>query len=198
MPETGYTPTQPTGPASTPTYVETSPGSGTQHNWWVVQDSNGAIGVQNTPPGYNAVHYEYIDAAATLAELLSDPADSTLLFQAAKDVGATDNQIVGLMHQLDSGAIVNGTPNYVYIGPDSTGNQSSAGGDKGSISTKTGSEAVSSPIVSPPSVSVPSGDLGAVAAIWNWLTTPANWLRILEYIAGALLLYLGIKELAES
>ena len=34
-----------------------------------------------------------------------------------------------------------------------------------------------------------------VAAIWQWLTTGSNWVRILEYVGGAVLIYIGIKGL---
>lgn len=36
---------------------------------------------------------------------------------------------------------------------------------------------------------------GVASGIWEWVTTPANWLRILKYIAGAVLIFFGLKEL---
>jgi hypothetical protein len=37
-----------------------------------------------------------------------------------------------------------------------------------------------------------------LAAIWSWLTTPAKWLRILEFVAGAVLIHLALKSLTGS
>ena len=39
------------------------------------------------------------------------------------------------------------------------------------------------------------GTAGLVGGIWYWLTTAKNWVRVLEYLGGAILLYLGIKGL---
>lgn len=38
---------------------------------------------------------------------------------------------------------------------------------------------------------------GAVAAsdIWTWLTTPAHWVRIGEYVAGAVLIFMALREM---
>ena len=33
---------------------------------------------------------------------------------------------------------------------------------------------------------------GVIGSIWQWMTTASNWVRILEYIGGALLIYLGL------
>lgn len=35
----------------------------------------------------------------------------------------------------------------------------------------------------------------AIAGIWSWLTTASHWLRILEFVGGAVLVYLAVKGL---
>lgn len=35
----------------------------------------------------------------------------------------------------------------------------------------------------------------AIAAVWSFLTAPSSWLRILKYLAGAILIFFGLKEL---
>ena len=57
-----------------------------------------------------------------------------------------------------------------------------------------GSEAVPSNIIPSPSVSgVQLPDI--FGGIWEWLTTASNWVRIGEYVGGAVLIYLAIKGL---
>ncbi|MGN6867084.1 MAG: hypothetical protein ACTHMY_01645 [Solirubrobacteraceae bacterium] len=41
------------------------------------------------------------------------------------------------------------------------------------------------------------GGAGVAVAIWEWLTTASHWVRVLEYVGGAVLIYLGIKGLAD-
>jgi len=36
-----------------------------------------------------------------------------------------------------------------------------------------------------------------LAAIWEWLRTASHWVRILEFVGGAVLVYLAVKGLAE-
>jgi hypothetical protein len=36
---------------------------------------------------------------------------------------------------------------------------------------------------------------GAISSIWGTLTTPATWLRIAEFVGGAVLLFIAIKSL---
>lgn len=40
--------------------------------------------------------------------------------------------------------------------------------------------------------------LSGVASLYNFVTDPHNWIRLAEFIAGAFLLFLSIKALAES
>jgi hypothetical protein len=40
-----------------------------------------------------------------------------------------------------------------------------------------------------------AGGAGIAAGIWSWLTTASNWVRIGEYVGGAILIYLAIKGL---
>jgi hypothetical protein len=36
----------------------------------------------------------------------------------------------------------------------------------------------------------------ALAGIWEWLTTASHWVRIAEYIGGAVLIYIAVRQLA--
>lgn len=40
------------------------------------------------------------------------------------------------------------------------------------------------------------GGAAVAAEIWAWLTTPGNWIRLLEFVAGAVFIFWGVKQLA--
>lgn len=57
-------------------------------------------------------------------------------------------------------------------------------------------------IISPASLTAQTvgslNPLSGVASLYNFVTDPHNWIRLAEFIAGAFLLFLSIKALAES
>lgn len=87
-----------------------------------------------------------------------------------------------LLSSIDHGFLSKGQP--IVVNP---AGQVPSSGD--SPTSQQGSEATAGGI----NVSVPGADIAA--GIWQWLTTASNWVRILEYVGGAILLYLGIKGL---
>ncbi len=52
-------------------------------------------------------------------------------------------------------------------------------------------------LVNVPVASGQAGDVAAVlAAIWDFLTTPVNWLRILEFVGGTVLVYMALHSMS--
>lgn len=92
----------------------------------------------------------------------------------------------GLMQAVDAGSI--GLKGATYEDIPGTV-QPGAPSSQAPGSAASGSEAVPAGI----NVSIPGANIAA--DIWQWLTTASNWVRILEYVGGAVLLYLGIKGL---
>lgn len=87
-----------------------------------------------------------------------------------------------LLSSIDHGFLSKGQPIVV----NSQGQVPSSGD---SPTSQQGSEATSAGI----NVSVPGANIAA--GIWQWLTTASNWVRILEYVGGAVLIYMGIRAL---
>ena len=93
---------------------------------------------------------------------------------------ATSTQISAIVQAIDSGSIMQGGL-FVGVPVSQKPGQTLPGyGQKPSAS-----EAV------PAGLSLPD----VFGQIWQWLTTPSKWLKILEALGGAVLIYLGIKEL---
>ncbi len=74
-------------------------------------------------------------------------------------------------------------------------NQATSGGAVQSGAAAVGS-AASSAAGAIGSALNPLGDVAAVlSAIWDFLTTPAKWLRVLEFIAGTVLVYMALHSM---
>lgn len=115
---------------------------------------------------------------------------STRLGQAMSQLGSLINPVQqsGLMQAVDSGSIALKGATYEDI-PASI--QPGAPSSEAPGSATSGSEAVASNIIPSPSISATS----LLGTIWGWLTAASNWVRVLEYVGGAVLVYLGIKGL---
>lgn len=42
------------------------------------------------------------------------------------------------------------------------------------------------------------GGAGVAAAIWQWLRTGSNWIRILEYVGGAVLIFFALRSVVAT
>lgn len=145
--------------------------------WWVVRDTNGAVGLQAAKPAGNALKSVFIGSADTLNELVTN--FSTAISNAIGSIGATPKQQATLIAELDSGAAINGAKRWLYVG-----NATPSGGTPGQLPvtsdapTKIGSEAVGTSVI--------PGTTGIVNAISN--ISPPNILGVL----GNLGLWKGI------
>ncbi len=162
--------------------------------WWFIQDPNGTIGLVQGPPPTNALSAIYVATAANYQALENNDAGAVGAAQAklAALPGDTTKQISARVQQLDAGAGAAGATSSsgVYEGLkslliDTAGNATS------NVSTALTGDAA--PVTSTPNVLT---GLDAVSAIWEWHTTPSKWVRILEYVGGAVAIYLAIKGLA--
>lgn len=84
--------------------------------------------------------------------------------------------------------------------------ESYSGGGYGEaqVQAKGGTKAITAskiPLVGPvigaaeSAASTASDTASAIGDIFTWLTTPSNWLKILKFIGGAVLVFLALKEL---
>jgi hypothetical protein len=164
--------------------------------WWFVQDLNGAIGLVKGRPPANVLAAIPIATAANFQELGNNHAQALANAQAklAKLSGVSESQIQVLVTQLDQGAGAHYTTTNsgTYEGLTSLFVGSDA--DKNAVSSNVGTNLIGDAQQSAPDVSATSA-LGAISGIWNWLTTASNWVRILEYVGGAVLIYMGLKGL---
>lgn len=94
-----------------------------------------------------------------------------------------------LVSSIDHGFLSNGQPIVVS----SNGQVPSSGNNPQS---QQGSEAVGTSLIPGTSGIVNSLSAIDVSGIWQWLTTPANWVRIGEYVGGAVLIFIAIKGFA--
>lgn len=99
----------------------------------------------------------------------------------------TPVQQSGLIQSSDVGSLEQGRSFIAIPASQTPGQTNPALGQAASSS-----EAVFSPIIPTPSLSTST----LLSGIWSFLTAPSTWVRILEYIGGAVLLYIGIHELA--
>jgi hypothetical protein len=156
------------------------------NGWWVVKDTNGAVGLlKGNNPGSNATSSVYIGAADTLSGLVVH--FSTAISTAIAKVGASPTQQSALIAQLDSGAAQNGARSFLFEGPDvKPGTNAGVSSD---APTNISSEAVSA------GINVPDPVAGVLGGIWTALTNPSNWLRGLEILGAVVAIYLGIRSL---
>ncbi len=161
--------------------------------WYAVRDTNGAIGLQSTPPGGNALKSIAIGEANTLNDLVAN--FSTKLATALGQIGGTASQQASLIAELDSGAALNGAKRFLYVGPSSTPGGKGANGVSSDAPTKIGSEAVGTSVI--------PGTTGIVNALSNisagsFLGVLANlgfWKGIGLVLAGVLILVFAALEL---
>jgi hypothetical protein len=178
--------------------------------WWLLQDTDtGYVGLAKltspsatTTPVVPAGVRSQFNAGATdyfQATFLGSNINGSKIGHTISTVssfwGATKEQWQALIDSIDVGAIFQGSTS-VAAGPSTgPGASSTPAGQKSGLKPS-GSGAVPDTNVDPlANVSV-SNPLDAIGDIFTWLTTPANWLKILEAIAGAIAIYLGIKSLA--
>lgn len=161
------------------------------NEWWLVQTTNGAIGLIKGKPPTNAISSIFIASADNIAGLENNHAQAVgnALGKLGSFHGVSQNQLNVLNTQIDHGAGLSSDLSWLYIGSDADKNSVSS-----NVSTSLGSEADSSNIIPSPSISGLSVT-GAISDIWGWLTTASNWVRILEYVGGAALIYMGLKGL---
>lgn len=157
------------------------------NGWWVVRDTNGAIGiVKGNNPGSGAITSVYVGAANTLSDLTVH--FSTQISNALAKVGGTATQQSALIAQLDAGAAQNANPTFIYEGTNVKPGTNA--GVSSNAPTNITSEA------DPAGIGVSTGVLGAVTQIWQALSNPSNWLRALEILGAAVAIYLGVRGLA--
>jgi hypothetical protein len=159
----------------------------TKSGWHLLQFANGFVAVvrydkgawqwgSQTPPNSNVLSMNYLGSNVQGMSLT--------LPKYAGSVGTTI--WTTLVSSIDHGWLSQGQPIVI----DQQGETPS----DTSPTSQAGSEATASNIIPSPSISgVQLPDI--FAGIWQWLTTASNWLRILEYVGGAVLIYLGIKGL---
>lgn len=197
-----------TGPTTASGAPITDPGiavdnRATLGHWWAIKAPNGAIAIvkqtdigpapstgrrfdltysllpllgytqQNYPTGQQVFGY---DLGTTLTDIsLNAP-------NALKSLGATTQQYTAFVQSSDNGAIKNGHADAFA----SSGKQSTAPG----VSADPSSEAVGSGV----NVNIPG--LSGVESIAALLTSGAFWLRVLEVIAGVMLVAMGLRSLS--
>lgn len=113
-----------------------------------------------------------IDAATGAATSGALALDST---------GAAEGDVLG----TTAGARLAGAPE---AGAGTTaGGEAATGTSAGGAASTIGSVAKNAAIA--------GGTAGAISSIWDWLTTASHWVRILEFVGGAVLVYMAVKGL---
>jgi len=153
-------------------------------NWEFVKDSSGAIQFvtvgTNVPFGVQAVPLgnSYQKVLDTLPAAL-------------KKIGATALQAVTFQQAADIGAIQQGKTTTV----DTKGKESPEV-PSGSSAVPSGVN-ISNPLSALSSAAQAIGDVvQALGDVWGAITNPHNWLRALEVVGGAILIYFALKQLA--
>lgn len=165
----------------------------TKDGWYALKWPNGTVSVQQFQSGQwqwdagNGNKLSIPGPPMALAWIGTD-VNSLDFWQNANNLAGSwhesPQQQAGLMAQFDKGWFQKGKA--FAVGTDGKPVSGSTPGNFG--------EAAPSNII--PSPSIPGVDLGSIlGGIWQFLTTPASWLRILKYIAGAALIFFALKEL---
>jgi hypothetical protein len=167
--------------------------TGPANAWWMIKMANGSIGLVKGNPPANTIQQIYIGTANTFADLENNHAQA--LGNAQGQIGASSKQLLAFIDQIDHGAGLSNL-SWLFVGPDTGGNSVSS-----NVSTQYGSEAQGTSLIPGTSGLVNSlSNLGSLpnilSGIWQFLTAGSTWVRILEYIGGAALIFLAIKELA--
>lgn len=166
----------------------------------LVKHGGGAFQLGN---GQQVVSATYLgDATQTMGALLSSSGPK--IESALVKLGATPQQMTAFMAEATAGAPTNprlgggvggAILNAFGVDPIIDGsnptqfNIPTSGNPTASAGTAPVSTALQGNADAGPSASV------EISGIWSWLTTAANWVRILEFVGGAVLIYLAVKGL---
>lgn len=118
--------------------------------------------------------------------------------------GKLDKELTGLnliLHQVGEAAIIPplGNIGAALSGEGAGAAGAAAGADAGAAGAGAGAgaDAGAAGAAAGAAGSAASGleIAAAIAGVWSFLTAPSSWLRILKYLAGAILIFFGLKEL---
>lgn len=188
--------------------------------WYVIRTSTGAVGLVlhhgsgafdlGSKSNGTVTRAIYLaDSSQTMPDLVANM--SAEIVASLEELGANAKQSTDFVVQADAGAgkqQTNGpgllgilTLGFFGGGPSShqttqlllapSGKATASSGQQPVSTTPSGDTQYTGP-------SVPSSWMDALTNILNWIGTASNWLRVLEFVGGAVMIGIAMRELANT